>query len=47
MYILFFARGYLIFVGRKAGEHAKRRNVVDDRWKRERKEEVRGDESRM
>lgn len=26
---------------------AKRRNVVDDRWKRERKEEVRGDESRM
>lgn len=24
-----------------------RRNVVDDRWKRERKEEVRGDESRM
>lgn len=47
MYILFFARGYLIFVGRKAGEHAKRRNVMDDRWKRERKEEVRGDESRM
>lgn len=40
MYILFFARGYLIFVGRKAGEHAKRRNVMDDRWKRE----VRGDE---
>lgn len=26
---------------------AKRRNVMDDRWKRERKEEVRGDESRM
>lgn len=26
---------------------AKRRNVMDDRWKKERKEEVRGDESRM
>lgn len=37
MYILFFARGYLIFVGRKAGEHAKRRNVVDDGGKEKEK----------
>lgn len=46
MYILFFARGYLIFVGRKAGEHAEEK-CCGRWWKRERKEEVRGDESRM
>lgn len=37
----------ILFLLEERRASMQRRNVVDDRWKRERKEEVRGDESRM